>query len=366
MKIALLLYGSVDTLSGGYLYDRKLVHHLRECGDSVEIISLPWRSYWRHLTDNLRPDLYQRLRDLDVDLLLQDELNHPSLFMLNRRLQKSVNYPIISIVHHLRISEHEHQQRPLHSVYKRVERRYLQSVDGFIFNSETTRASVTTLSIDTSHSIVAYPAADHLPPVQKKTVDRPTNLLRLLFVGNIIQRKGLHVTINALTLLGSQQWTLDIVGDESVDTRYAQSIREQIAHAKLTKQITFCGRVTDDELSEQYAMSDLLIVPSYEGFGIVYLEAMCCGVPVIALTAGAAREIVTHGQNGFLIEPEDATALAQHIQTLIEDRSTLHQMSNAAQDRFAQHPTWHKSMSEARQWLQSFQKASTMPHLIHN
>lgn len=351
MKIALLIYGSLDTLSGGYLYDRKLVQHLRENGDTVEIISLPWRSYGRHLADNLRPNLYRRLYNLDVDLLLQDELNHPSLFMLNHRLKKSVDYPIISIVHHLRISEHEHQRSLLHPVYKQAERCYLQSVDGFICNSETTRASVAALGIDTMNSVVAYPAADHLLETAKHTVDFTDAPLRLIFVGNIIERKGLHVIINALVQIPTRQWTLDIVGDPTNDQRYTQSIRQQIAQADLAERITFHGRISDTELAARYNQSDLLIVPSYEGFGIVYLEAMKFGLPVIASTAGAAHEIVMHGENGFLIEPDDASTLAQQIRTLLDDRTKLHQLSNAAKDRYIQHPTWHTSMSGIRQWL---------------
>ena len=54
MKIGLIIYGSLDTLSGGYLYDRMLVRELRRAGHQVEIISLPWRSYPAHLADNAR------------------------------------------------------------------------------------------------------------------------------------------------------------------------------------------------------------------------------------------------------------------------------------------------------------------------
>ena len=49
MRIGLIIYGSLDTLTGGYLYDRLLVEHLRRQGDHVDIISLPWRTYGRHL-----------------------------------------------------------------------------------------------------------------------------------------------------------------------------------------------------------------------------------------------------------------------------------------------------------------------------
>jgi len=63
MKLGFTIYGSLETLSGGYLYDRKLVEYLRSQGDAVEIISLPWRNYTAHLTDNLwfrLPDVVAR------------------------------------------------------------------------------------------------------------------------------------------------------------------------------------------------------------------------------------------------------------------------------------------------------------------
>ena len=69
--------------------------------------------------------------------------------------------------------------------------------------------------------------------------------------------------------------------------------------------VQFLGRVSDAELVHQYRTHNLLAVPSYEGFGIVYLEAMRFGLPVIASTLGAAREIVTNGENGFFVRPHD-------------------------------------------------------------
>ena len=131
MRVGLLIYGNLETLSGGYLYDRKLVEHLRAQGDQVEIISLPWRGYLRHLFDNLSGKLRRQLSTLEVDVLVQDELNHPSLFWLNRRIKPHIGYPIVSIVHHLRAKE----QRSVwvNWFYRLVERLYLQTVDAFVF-----------------------------------------------------------------------------------------------------------------------------------------------------------------------------------------------------------------------------------------
>src|SRR5574338_1284656 len=112
MRLGLLIYGSLDTLSGGYLYDRKLVEYLQLQGDTVEIFSLPWRNYAAHLTDNLAFRLPQ-----GPLLLIQDELTHPSLLAANARPHP---YPVISLVHHQRHSE----QHPasLNAVYRPVER----------------------------------------------------------------------------------------------------------------------------------------------------------------------------------------------------------------------------------------------------
>ena len=103
MRVGLLIYGSLETISGGFLYDRKLVEHLRATGDHVEIISLPWRNYPRHLLDNLSQFLLKKFLNLQIDVMIQDELNHPSLAWLNGKIHAP--FPMIALVHHLRCDE---------------------------------------------------------------------------------------------------------------------------------------------------------------------------------------------------------------------------------------------------------------------
>jgi hypothetical protein len=175
MKIGLIIYGSLDTLSGGYMYDRKLVEYLRAQGDNVEIISLPWRNYAAHLTDNFSFKLPRNL-----DILIQDELNHPSLIGAN---QGEHPYPIVSLVHHLRCSE----LRPpwQNNFYRVIEKEYLQSVDGFIFNSQTTKGVVNKLLVEEKPSVVAYPPTDRFGVAipEKEIIERSkSEELRILFL----------------------------------------------------------------------------------------------------------------------------------------------------------------------------------------
>ncbi|MFT5196621.1 MAG: putative AAA+ superfamily ATPase, partial [Candidatus Promineifilaceae bacterium] len=88
MNFALIIYDTLDTISGSHLYDRKLVEHLIERGHTVEIISLPVRNYRDCLQDNFSTPLLERLVTGGFDLILQDETTHPSLAWLNRQLKK--------------------------------------------------------------------------------------------------------------------------------------------------------------------------------------------------------------------------------------------------------------------------------------
>jgi glycosyltransferase involved in cell wall biosynthesis len=354
MRVGLLIYGSLDTLSGGYLYDRKLVAHLRAQGDRVEIISLPWRSYPRHLLDNFSSALRRKLRGLSLDVLIQDELNHPSLAWLNHRLR--VPYPVLALVHHLRCDE----LRPTwqNRFYRWVERCYLESVTGFIFNSQTTRVSVARVApLESRPWVVATPAGDRFAPqisdAEIMARARQPGSLRLLFLGNLIPRKGLHTLIEALAQLERGCCTLDVIGSPQADPRYARRIRALVRQRGLQASIRFWGALEDAALAQKLHASQLLVVPSsYEGFGIVYLEGLGFGLPEIGTTLGGASEIIIPGETGYLIEPEDSRWLAIILEKLHQNRNLLESQSLAARQRYAHFPGWTQSMTKVRSFLQ--------------
>jgi glycosyltransferase involved in cell wall biosynthesis len=361
MRVALVLYGDFNFISGGFLYDRKLVGYLRRQGEEVEIVSLPWRSYPGGLLDNLSPALKRRLGRLRADVILQDELAHPSLFWLNRILHSQWRAPVVAVVHHLRCSE---ARPPWHNrFYCVVERAYLDSVNAFIFNSRTTQGIVEKLVGRGKPSVLAYPGADRFA-VGLTREDLAARAygpgpLRLLFLGNIIPRKGLHTLLAALALLPREAWRLTVVGSAEVDAAYARQIRRRIAAAGLSAQVEFTGPLDEGDLAARLAESHVLAVPSsYEGFGIVYLEGMAFGLPALATTAGGAVEIITSGRDGFLVPPGDTAALAGRLKALMDDRDLLLTMSLAAKNRFAAHPTWEDAGAAVHRFLRSMTLAS--------
>ena len=354
MHIGLVIYGSLDIVTGGFLYDRKLVEYLRSKGDSVEVFSLPWSHYATHLTHNLASTLIERIVNADPDVLIQDELNHPSLFITNRRLRNRVAYPIVSIVHHLRCSE----LRPdwANRLYSVVEKHYLTTVDGFVFNSTTTRDTVEALVGTGRPSVVAYPGGDNIVPDVNRdmVISRATEVgpLRILFVGGLIHRKNLHTLIKALARLPRECVHLNVVGSLETDLEYVRLIRETIESLGMGDRVTLLGTLTGDDLARLYARSHMIAVPSsYEGFGIVYLEGMGFGLPALASSVGAAHEIISHGRDGFLADPDDEESIAGHIHGLAHDRQELVRMSMAALQRYARHPTWSDCASAIRTFL---------------
>jgi glycosyltransferase involved in cell wall biosynthesis len=357
VRFGLVIYGSLDFPSGGFLYDRKLVEHLRKGGHSVEIISLPWRNNFLSLIDYFSPSLLNRLLSLDVDILLQDELNHPSLFLLNRKVKSKRNWPIVSIVHHLRSSEGH--SKLLGGLYAQIEKRYLKTVDAFVINSQTTLESVVDLLGSTKRNVVANPAGDRLEAklsaseIEKRT--KSDGPLRVVFVGNLIRRKAPHLIIEALSQIPKDSAHVWLAGSDAVDATYVKQLRRMTDSLGLQAQVHFLGFQDKNKLAQLLRESNVMVVPSrYEGYGIVYLEGMAFGLPAIGTRAGAAGEIIRHEKNGYIIEPGNAGQLATALDDLHRDRQRLLEMSHAALERYRQQPSWQQSMALAANFLETY------------
>lgn len=355
MRIGLVIYGSLDQGSGGYLYDRLLVDSLRRHGHQVEVISLPPRPYLRNLGDNFSPGLRRRLLGLELDVLLQDELNHPSLLWLNDSLRGRGNFAIVSIVHHLKSMENN----PWFSqaLIERLERRYLASVDGFVFNSPLTQAVVSSYLPAPRPGVVATPGGDRLSPAitpaQVERRGRQAGPLQLIFLGNLIQRKAPHILLEAAASLADRVH-IHFVGRQDMDTAYVEQLKRMAPPALAS----FHGYLDNAELRDLLGSCHLLVLPSfYEGFGIAYLEGMGFGLPAVGTTAGAAGTIIEHERNGFLIEPGQSAPLEQLLRALSQDREQLIRMGLQALATYKRFPSWEASMTRVEAFLSGYNQS---------
>lgn len=161
------------------------------------------------------------------------------------------------------------------------------------------------------------------------------NRLDILFVGGLDRAhyfKGLPILLDALRGLSSVPWRLTIVGEGDLREHYERQAMEN----GISDQIDFVGKLSEAELIRSYQNTDLLVLPSInnnEAFGIVLIEALACGAPVIASDLPGVRRVFTNYQEGLLIEPNNPDDLRKKLEFI------------------ANHPDQHRAMALAARHL---------------
>jgi len=173
---------------------------------------------------------------------------------------------------------------------------------------------------------------------------------RILYVGRLIERKGLSYLIEAMDLLPSGLCVrLDIVG--AGDQR---SLLERLVEDKgLTERVFFRGRIPYEELAELYAGCDLFVLPAIvdsrgdtEGLGVVLVEAMSYKKPVIATNVGGIPDIVRHNETGILVEQRDPQALARAIEAMLTDENKARELARAGLDYVKEYFSWPRIVDQ--------------------
>ena len=345
MTIAFIVYGPLDRRSGGFVYDRELADRLESRGHRVLVVSQKEGSLLRRIIGN-GPALIRRIRKIRPDMILADELNHPSLFLTMGAI-RNLGRPVVAIVHHL----HSLERLPAFSrrLVETMERQFLSRMDGFLFNSDFTASSVETLiGRPPVPGIVVTPGAGN--PVREPQIRNGP--LRILFVGNMISRKGLHRLISAVADISDDLWELDVVGDSGMDPQYARRCRI-LGELCGGTSIRFHGRLDDEALEELRGTCDVLAVPSdHEGFGIVYLEAMRAGLVPVAARNGGAAQLIRDGIDGFLIDGDDIGSLRQVLERMARDPELRFRMARSARSRSESFPGWREGMDRAVDFLE--------------
>lgn len=203
----------------------------------------------------------------------------------------------------------------------------IESADAVTAISTATAAAVARY---TSREVPVIPfsaAISDRPPPDGATVEaRPMERggpVRLLFVGRLVERKGVHILIRALARVRERvDATLTVVGDGP----RAAPLEAEARRVGVDPFVHFAGRVDEAALGEAYRTSDLFVLPAIvdgkgdtEGLGVVLLEALEFGLPLIASDVGGIPDIVRHGETGLLVPPGEAGALADAIVRVVED-----------------------------------------------
>jgi glycosyltransferase involved in cell wall biosynthesis len=161
----------------------------------------------------------------------------------------------------------------------------------------------------------------------------------ILSVGILARRKGHDVLIAALDRIADLEWRAEIVGNPW-EPGHAQALQAQIDSAGLAARIHLAGRVSEDRLSTLYrAATVFALATRYEGYGIVFNEALVHGLPIVSCNTGAVPDTVP-ADAGVLVDRDDPTAFAAALRAMLTDPQRMAAMSGAALRRGAALPTW--------------------------
>lgn len=182
------------------------------------------------------------------------------------------------------------------------------------------------------------PSATNIIAKAKDLVRRVNDLfikkdkLELIFVGGLDTAhyfKGVEILIKALAIINHKNWHLKIVGDGDRRPVY-ESLAVELGVAS---RIDFAGKLSDDDMIRSLQTSDALILPSIntnEAFGLVLIEALACGLPVIASDLPGVRRVFQEGQEGLLVRPGEISDLADKIDYLANNQKKRQEMAKAA------------------------------------
>lgn len=190
------------------------------------------------------------------------------------------------------------------------------------------------------------------PPASPDTRDHN----HILFVGRLVEKKGVRYLLQALAVLLQElpDLKLTIVGDGPLE----KEIRLQVNELGLSGSVLFAGSIPHRDLPEYYRRATLAVFPfvvaqdgDQEGFGLVVVEAMGCGCPVIASDLPAIRQSIEPGITGLLVPPGDTDALADAIRQSMENESMRSRLSSAALQRARERFSWEATALRYRQVL---------------
>lgn len=162
---------------------------------------------------------------------------------------------------------------------------------------------------------------------------------RIVFhVGRIVYEKGLHVLLNAWPAVSAKVRARLVIAGAGGQL---EQLRAQAEALGISSQVTFVGFVSDEERDQLYHTADLAIFPSlYEPFGIVALEAMANGCPLIVSDAGGLSEVVQHGVTGLVVPADDAGSLADAITAALSRPDIARARAAAALREIREFYTW--------------------------
>ena len=348
--------GDLNSPTGGYAYDRRIIAGLKSLAWEIQLIGLgegyPFPNsaqvkQAKKQLQGLAPGVPMVIDGLALGVL-------PEVAAC-----VAEHHPLIALIHHPLAFEFGLSQDQA-ALLKQSETEALRHASKVIANSPATAHDLNRhYGVPMDRIDVVLPGTDRSMQQRERSqiTNGNRNAIRLLSVASIIPRKGFHDLLAALAPLADLPWTLSIAGDTTRNAGAFEQLIGDITRFGFEGQVQVLGAVSDSELDILYSQADAFVLASlFEGYGMVYAEAMAYGLPIVATRGGAIPDTVP-SEAGLLVSPGDVSALTLAIKTVIEDAPYRARLSSGALRAAAQQPTWDHAAKQFALALRRFTPA---------
>lgn len=324
-----------------------VVNRVETIGPNVRVIHLKAGEPDAHLGDlyALLPDFLEQLNDFREEEGLEYDVVHSHYWLsawVGRELSQAINVPHVVTFHTLslikmqsRAGEIEQTERPV------VEAEVMATADRIIAFSPHERDAMARLYGADARKVSLVPCGVDLEvfrPLDHKSVRSRLGLNGekiLLYVGRVEPIKGLDLLVETAAQMDfSEGVRMMVVGADVNGDREMDRVKQLAKERDLEDKIDFVGQVDHDDLPLYYNAADVCVVPSYyESFGLVALESMACGTPVVATRVGGLSTIIHHGHTGYLKSWRCPEAFANSVEMIISSDGLQQSMGEAARKR---------------------------------
>ena len=327
---ALAVPGDLNMKTGGYIYDRRLVDELRLSSHDVTHIELP--AGFPDPTPSDMAESFKRLQSVTQDCpVIIDGL---AFGALDTRGVKNLRMPIVALIHHPLAKESGLSTERQRALLK-TERNNLSFAKHVLVPSPHTAEIL----------ICEYAVPEHKITIARPGTDRPKKEIKrddpplILSVGIQLPRKGHDILLKALAGIVDLEWRCVIVG-APLDKAYSHDLHALCGLLGLEKRVTLAGLIARDELSELYRSAGCFALATrFEGYGIVFDEALAHGLPIVSCNTGAVPDTVPSAASR-LVQPDDSEAFAHALRELLSDPKMNAKLSMSSLEAGQRLPSW--------------------------
>lgn len=325
--------GDIATISGGYGYDRRLIEGLRAMGKNVNLVSLG--SSFPNPTPEDALDAAKKLAALPIDCIAV--IDGLAFGALDSKVLSEIRASLVALIHHPLAFEGDLSPETREHLLQN-ERENLKRASRVIVTSPST-AKLLEDRYDVPQKLItiASPGSE----AKKNSGNRAVPPL-ILSVGIQIPRKGHDVLLMALAKISHLSWRAVIAGPVS-NQAYGEKLIGMIEELGLSNRVELAGEVSSLELSRLYSEASIFALATrFEGYGMVFGEAMESGIPIVSCATGAVPDTVP-GDAGILVQPENPELFAEALESILQDESLRANLSSASAAAGARLSSWEQS-----------------------